>query len=379
MAHLRPRYRKKDGSKILSGHAAEFYDPDRHPRRKYVSLRTKDKRQARRKLVELETKYSLGTWDPWTDNAPQEGILLSEASRRYVQARSNLQPKTRRADESVLGLLTEAVGPGLFVSHVEPRHLNRFLNQETLSNNTRATYHTRLKAFFAWCVKQGLCKSNPLAEIKKPRLHRKEKDFLTRNQYEKLLRCIEADAILKREQPAKHASLKDGEIVWLIDVIKVAVGTGLRVSELCAMRWSWVNLEMGMMTVRNAHGFQTKSAHERPIPVRGESLDVLRRLHDQRSTEGDDYVFTGTGGNHFNATYVSKRFKKYTRLARLPETLSFHSLRHTFISWLIMDGVPVPVVQRLAGHADITTTMGYVHLAPDSLTAAMDRVFGIAP
>jgi len=156
MAHLRPRYRKKDGSKILSGYAAEFYNPDRHPKRKYVSLRTKDKRQAHRKLVELETKYSLGTWDPWTDNSPQEGILLAEATRRYVQARGDRRPKTRRADESVLGLLSDAVGSGFLVDHVEQRHIERLLNRKALSSATRATYHTRLKAFFAWCQDQGL-------------------------------------------------------------------------------------------------------------------------------------------------------------------------------------------------------------------------------
>ena len=75
---------------------------------------------------------------------------------------------------------------------------------------------------------------------------------------------------------------------------------------------------------------------------------------------------------------MSKRFLHYVRLAKLPEGLSFHSLRHTYISWMIMAGVPVPVVQKLAGHADLKTTMGYVHLAPDSLRGAVQRVFGVA-
>lgn len=377
MAHLRARYRQKNGKKILSGYAVEFYDPDRYPTRKYVTLRTKDRRVAQRRLVELEKKFSLRTWDPWLDSTPREDIFLAEAVERYLKARSDRRPKTQRADESLLGLLREAVGPGFLLAHIEPRHIERLIGRDNLSSSTRATYHTRLKTFFAWCMDEGVCKHNPLEKIKKPKLHRKEKQFLTQEQYAMLLRCIEADVILKREQPEKHTNLKNGEIVWLIDVIKVAVGTGLRVSELCAMRWSWINLDMGIVTVRSNNGFITKSGHERMIPVRGEALDVLRCLHNQRNTEQDCCVFTGTGGDPLNATYVSKRFKKYVRLARLPETLSFHSLRHTFISWLIMDGVPVPVVQRLAGHADITTTMGYAHLSPDSLSAAMDRVFGV--
>ena len=77
-------------------------------------------------------------------------------------------------------------------------------------------------------------------------------------------------------------------------------------------------------------------------------------------------------------TYVSKRFLHYARLAKLPDRIHFHSLRHTYITWMIEQGIPVPIVQKLAGHADITTTMGYAHLASDSLTAAMDKVFGTA-
>ncbi len=67
---------------------------------------------------------------------------------------------------------------------------------------------------------------------------------------------------------------------------------------------------------------------------------------------------------------------KYVRQVGLPAGISFHSLRHTYISWMIMAGVPVPVVQKLAGHADIKTTMGYAHLSPESLRSAVASVFG---
>jgi len=50
---------------------------------------------------------------------------------------------------------------------------------------------------------------------------------------------------------------------------------------------------------------------------------------------------------------MSKRFKKYVRLSGLPDDYTFHSLRHTFCTWMMKAGVPVPVVQDLAGHADL--------------------------
>ncbi|MFQ5570006.1 MAG: tyrosine-type recombinase/integrase [Rhodothermales bacterium] len=365
-----------------SGYTAIFYDPDRNPQQKYVTLRTRDKDIARRKLTDLERRYTLGTFDPWKDAAPQEGVLLAEAIGGYLKARSDRRPKTLRADTSTLNLFANSLRAGSLVQHVEQRHVEKFLDRD-LSAATLHTYHTRLKAFFEWCVDQGMIRENPMRRVPKPKLKRKEKQFLTRQQYERLLRCIEADAMMKESGVVKQASLKPGEVRWLVDVVRLGIGTGLRLGELTSLRWSAVDLESHLITVRNTNDFTTKSGHERRIPVEGEAFEVLHRLHEERESETDGYVFRGTSlregtKEKLNDEYVSKRFLHYVRLAKLPEGLSFHSLRHTYISWMIMQGVPVPVVQKLAGHADIKTTMGYAHLAPDSLRDAVQRVFGIA-
>ena len=222
-----------------------------------------------------------------------------------------------------------------------------------------------------------------MRRLVKPKLKHKEKQFLTQPQYEQLLRCIEADATMKESGAVKHASLKPGEVRWLADVVRFGIGTGLRLGELTALRWSAVDLYSHLITVRVTNGFTTKTGHERTIPIEGEALDVLQRLTDKRDSEADSHVFKGLSRRKgtkekLNDDYLSKRFLYYVRLAKLPEGLSFHSLRHTYISWMIMKGVPVPVVQKLAGHADIKTTMGYAHLAPESLRSAVQLVFGVA-
>lgn len=355
-----------------SGYTAIFYDPDRQPQQKYVTLRTSDKRIARRRITEMEKKMSQGEYDPWQDNAPEEGVLVTEAIERYLKARSDRRPKTLRADRSTLTLFAETLSPGFMLAHVEERHVRAFLDRPDLSDATLYTYHTRLKAFFSWCVEQNLIRQNPADGVDKPKVHRTEKKFFTREQVERLVRCIDADVALK----AQEGQVMEGEVLWLKDVVRFAVGTGMRRSEVCNMRWSWINLTEGLVTVRRGDDFQPKSGHERTIPVRGDALDVLYRLHDERTTEADTYVFRGYGDERLNATYLSKRFKHYVRLAKLSDDFSFHSLRHTYISWMIMDGVPVPVVQKLAGHADIKTTMGYAHLAPNTLSRAVEQVFG---
>ena len=60
----------------------------------------------------------------------------------------------------------------------------------------------------------------------------------------------------------------------------------------------------------------------------------------------------------------------------LPEKIHFHSLRHTYASWLVMAGVDLYRVKELMGHASIQTTMRYAHLAPDALKNEVERVFG---
>ena len=96
--------------------------------------------------------------------------------------------------------------------------------------------------------------------------------------------------------------------------------------------------------------FVTKSGHERVVPVRGQAWDILERIHAERSSEDNAaFVFLGYDGNQLDATYLSKRFLKFRRLARLTEGLTFHSLRHGYIARLIEEGVPLPVVQKLAG------------------------------
>ena len=68
---------------------------------------------------------------------------------------------------------------------------------------------------------------------------------------------------------------------------------------------------------------------------------------------------------------VSKSFKRYIRQAGLNNDLKFHSLRHTYASYLVQGGVSLYVVQKLLGHSDIKTTEIYAHLSPESLQEAV--------
>ncbi len=138
----------------------------------------------------------------------------------------------------------------------------------------------------------------------------------------------------------------------------------------------WADFETGFITVRRTGDFIPKSASERPIPMVGDAFEVLTRLAAQRTDDVDGYAFTGTRGGRLNGNHVSRRFKYYVRLAKLPERTRFHSLRHTCASWLVQRGVSLPIVQAILGHSTIRVTQRYAHLAPDVMQAAMQEAFG---
>ena len=103
MARLRVRTGTVSGRKTVVGYSAIFYDPDRQPAAKYVSLYTRDKRVAQSKLKNLEKEIYLGTWDPWENSARQDGAGVKEATTGYLKTRTERSPATIRADEMNAG------------------------------------------------------------------------------------------------------------------------------------------------------------------------------------------------------------------------------------------------------------------------------------
>ncbi|MCH7950723.1 MAG: site-specific integrase, partial [Candidatus Dadabacteria bacterium] len=196
-----------------------------------------------------------------------------------------------------------------------------------------------------------------MSTIIQPKAPRKVISYLTKDEFELLIRAIEADIVLK----GKH--IGPNQVRWLIDLIKVAVGTGLRRGELLNLRWDSVDLTKRAIDVTTSAEFQTKSGHERTVFMAGVALATIERLETERTSERSEYVFTSTTGGKLSPGYVSKRFRYYRRLADLPDHIHFHSLRHTYASWLVLAGVDLYRVQELMGLSTVQLVMRYAHLA----------------
>jgi len=170
-------------------------------------------------------------------------------------------------------------------------------------------------------------------------------------------------------------------------VFTLAVTTGMRQGEIFGLQWDDVDLDAGTLSVR--HSLEevkgkltlkvpkTKSGR-RNIKLSMISVQALRdrwALAMQEDATGVPFVFCDTDGNPLRKSNFERRvWKPLRKLARLPETVRFHDLRHTSASWLLKAGVSAKVVQERLGHADVRVTLNtYSHVMPGMQDEAADK------
>ena len=208
-----------------------------------------------------------------------------------------------------------------------------------------------LKRLYRYLLRQGKIDHDPTLQIDTPKLPRNLPRSLSEQDVELLL-----------------ASPDDQTPLGLRDrtMFEVLYATGLRVSELVSLRVSQVSMDMGVVRVMG------KGSKERLVPLGEVALDWLRRyLADGRSVLlggqiSDDLFVTARGGGMTRQMFWYL-IKKHARQGGLDKQLSPHTLRHAFATHLLNHGADLRVVQMLLGHADISTTQIYTHVARERL------------
>jgi integrase len=158
-----------------------------------------------------------------------------------------------------------------------------------------------------------------------------------------------------------------------------AAFTGLRRGELLALRWRDIDFAGSVIRVRAsfAGGALTtpKSGKVRSVPMASHVAQALAKLSARGSLTGeDDLVFMGELGTYLDGSALRRRYEKALERAGL-RRLRFHDLRHTFGTRMIAKA-DIRRVQEWMGHADVQTTMKYLHYAPRAEDAALvDEAF----
>jgi integrase len=235
------------------------------------------------------------------------------------------------------------------------------------------TLHKALKQAVRW----GYMTRNPADDVDPPKAHTEEVHPLTRDEARRLLETVQDDRL---------------EALYV-----VALHTGLRQGELLALKWEDLNLEERTLQVRRTvtkDGGKleigpTKTAKgRRTVKLTRDATDALRGHLDRQLEEidglGDLFrenglVFCSTKGTLINPTNLRKRsFAPLLERAGLPH-MTFHQLRHTAATILLLKNVNPKIVSEMLGHASITITLDtYSHVLPnmqDSAVAAMEVAF----
>ncbi len=185
---------------------------------------------------------------------------------------------------------------------------------------------------------------NPCKKVKPPKINNQVTGNLTPDETARLL------AVLDSYHDRQAAGL-----------VKLALLSGLRRSELFRLTWNDVDLPREMITIRDPKG-----GHDAVLPLSKAAVELLKSLpHDS------NYIFPNPAGGM--RTTINRHWANIKKLAALPDDFRFHDLRHTFASNLVSSGVSLYAVQALLNHKTPAMTARYSHLSRDALRDALNK------
>lgn len=230
-----------------------------------------------------------------------------------------------------------------------------YLNQREKKphrNSQRRLYST-LRRFYQWLLAEQRIHVDPMLDIDRP---------MRVPRFPKTLSEADVEAILAAPDVDMPRGLRDRAMFELL------YATGLRVSELIGLKLFELSLLDGVVRTRG------KGSKERLVPLGQEAALWLERYIGSARPlllEGktSDFVFVGEGtGTGLTRQMAWVLIKKYAIQAGIdPAKISPHVLRHAFATHLLNHGADLRVVQLLLGHADISTTQVYTHVARERL------------
>jgi len=243
--------------------------------------------------------------------------------------------------------------PPLALDEATEQHLNSYFASR--HNQTRAASANRrlvaIRRYFHWALREQRITHDPTVRISAARQPRSMPSTLTQAQVE---------ALLQAPDTATPLGLRDRAMLELM------YASGLRVSELIALKIHHIGLTEGVVRIMG------KGNIERLTPFGAEAQSWLVRYQNQAR----GFILNGRQTHDFFVTSLGKGMtrmmfwyivKKYALATGITVPLSPHTLRHAFATHLLNHGADLRAVQLLLGHADISTTTIYTHVARERL------------
>lgn len=182
-----------------------------------------------------------------------------------------------------------------------------------------------------------------------PKFDNRRLRYLTKNELELLLKFIK-----------KNDKNKD----WY-DITLFAVNTGLRRGEIFNIKSQDISMNDKTVLI-----FNTKSYRTRVIPLNTISCEIIKKRINIKNVNLN--IFEEKAPKIFSKSVKDSGLND--GITDIRQKVVFHTLRHTFASWLVQDGIPLAVVSQLLGHSNINVTMRYAHLAPSQIHNAVSSI-----
>ena len=202
-------------------------------------------------------------------------------------------------------------------------------------------------------VQWNYLRENIWEKVSLPKVQQGKPTFVTEEQLNKILINVENETVR--------------------DVITTGYYTGCRRGEIINLTWQNVNLRENLLII-GSKDFQTKARKQRFIPIHPKVREILVKRLPKVIKREKHLVYCKSNGFPFTGDYFTKRFKRACRKAGIDEEIHFHCLRHGAATKMILNGAPLPAVQKIMGHANIQTTMIYTHPDLESLRDAVNRL-----
>ncbi len=230
------------------------------------------------------------------------------------------------------------------------------LGKEGLSARSAARHLSAVRSLVRFLLRERVIETDPCALIDRPKIGRRLPKVLSQNDIGHLLEMPDASSF---------RGLRDRAMLHIL------YAAGLRVSELVGLKLGDIERRKGLVFALG------KGGKRRLVPLGEPALDALDAYLEARATHpkalSSSFLFLSPRGKGLTRQGVWKLITAYARAGGIDKPASPHKLRHSFATHLLEGGADLRSVQALLGHANITTTEIYTHLADDHVRAAYKR------
>ena len=210
---------------------------------------------------------------------------------------------------------------------------------------------TCIKSFYSFLFENNIIKYNPAQLIENPKKRRKLPTIITESEVMKLLDSPDVKT---------NKGLRDKCILELL------YSSGLRISELLSIKINQISKEKKFLKIKG------KGNKERLVPIGSSAMNLLIVYLDTyrssiKNTNNIDILFINENGSIISRQACWEMIQRYASISLINKKISPHNLRHAFATHLLNNGADLRTVQMLLGHASLSTTQIYTHIAKERL------------